>query len=96
MEVIKLFKVHENDDCEKLLAITRYLHSLGHNVRPKYVQERMFPPNTVLPTIILSDGTILQGIDCIIEKYESVFGVYDLCRKAEDFIKVNPKYRIQK
>jgi hypothetical protein len=90
-----LFKQHDIPDCETLLSITRYLWFNKIDVRPLNVIERNFPNNIkVLPSILLPNGQLLEGLRAIVEFYEKKFGIDNLAYKSIMFIKQNPKYRI--
>ena len=96
MRPFKLFKKHDNNDCEKLLWVTRYLYSIGTNVRPKLIQERLFPAKVVeVPAIELStDGPVICGYKNILNYYSRELEINDLAERVSVFQKENPDYRI--
>lgn len=96
MRPFRLFKKHDNEDCDKLLWVTRYLYSIGINVRPKTVQERLFPAKvTSIPAIELtSDGSVICGYQNIVGYYSRELSIESLESKVEEFKKNNPDYRI--
>lgn len=94
MNPIILYKVHEDQDCDKLLNITRYLHVLGVDIRPQMVIEKCFPSNiTTLPTIYLN-GKLFEGLPNILAFYQNKLQINNLLDKAIQFDKLNPYYRI--
>jgi hypothetical protein len=96
MRPFRLYKAHSNPDCGKLLWVTRYLYSIDINVRPKSVQERLFPAKVAkIPAIELSaDGAVISGYDNIIDYYERELEIDSLRQKVEQFKNENPGYRI--
>ena len=91
-----LYKIHENEECDILQSIVRYLYAATvTDIRPTSIIERNFPLNiNVLPTIVFVNGTVLEGLDKIIKYYELVTGVSNLKEKAITFNELNPDYRI--
>ena len=96
MRPFRLFKKHNNEDCEKLLWVTRYLYSISINVRPKSIHERLFPAKvTEIPAIELSsDGPVICGYQNIVSYYSRELELDDLEDKVNKFQKNNPNYRI--
>ncbi len=82
-----LYKTHENEDCDTLQSLVRYLYAanLG-DIRPITIIERSMPTNiTQLPTIILKNGTKIEGIADIITYYENLTKTTNLLAKAKKF-----------
>ncbi|AYV81408.1 MAG: hypothetical protein Harvfovirus32_4 [Harvfovirus sp.] len=95
MNPLILFKKHEIPECETLLSITRYLWYKNIDVRPKNVIERNFPQKIkILPTIVLPNKEIIEGLDNIVNFYEQLFEIDNLENNALLFIKNNPNFRI--
>lgn len=78
------------------LSIVQYLHSLGIDMQPNSCVEALFPAwVTHLPSICLADtGDHIVGLDGCVRFFEKESGVHDIVRKANDFKKENPTYRI--
>ena len=96
MKPSTLYKIHENPDCDILQSIVRYMYvmKLG-DARPICIVERNMPTNiTILPTIIMKNGNKIEGIDNISNYYEKLTNTTDLIKKACQFNKLNPNYRI--
>jgi len=49
---------------------------------------------SVLPTICFENGRTLEGLDAIVAYYEKTANVKKLVEKANEFVKLNPDYRI--
>jgi hypothetical protein len=97
MRPYKLYKKQQEvTDNNVLLWITRYLYSNDINVRPRSVQERLFPAKVVeTPAIELTaNGPVICGLSDIIEYYSRELQIDNLQTKSEDFKKNNPKYKI--
>lgn len=96
MRPFKLFKKQGCKDSAELLWVTRYLYSIGVNVRPREMQERLFPAKVVsTPAIELTpDGPVVCGYQNILNYYAREFGVESLENKVKEFKKNNPEYRI--
>jgi hypothetical protein len=96
MRPFRLFKKPNNEECDKLLWLTRYLYSIGTNIRPKTIQERLFPAKVAtIPAIeITSDGAVICGYQNIINYYSRELAIESLELKVEEFKKNNPDYRI--
>jgi hypothetical protein len=91
----KLFKVHEDSECENLLNLTRYLYSEGFNITPMNVQEKLFPSNiTQLPTVIFTNGLTISSYSEIISYYEKLLEIIELESTVLEFIQKNNEYRI--
>lgn len=84
----------ENNDT--LLWITRYLYSTGVNIRPRNIQERLFPAKILeTPAIELTNGgPVICGLDDVIEHYSRELQIKELKEKAVEFKKNNPDFRI--
>ena len=90
-----LYKIHEDDNCDKFLNIVRFLYAHGYDIRPHNVIERNFPDNiTVLPTIITNNHSLIIGIDNITTFYENLLDMSDLAQLADTFCIQNPNFRI--
>ena len=91
-----MYKVHDNEDCEDLLNLTRYLYYKGIDIRPLNVQEREFPTNVVnnLPVVILMGKMIIYGLDKIVLYYEKTLKMNNLLEDSKAFNEKNPNYRI--
>ena len=61
MKANLLYKIHENADCSLLLDITRYLYHNNIDIKPWNIQEHMFPPNTIVPTLVFRALRILNA-----------------------------------
>ena len=95
LKPIKLFKIDDNEDCEKLLNLTRYLYSEGYDITPHSVIERNFPKTiTKIPTAILRNNFFLFGYEDFISYYESILSTYNLDGKAKKFVELNNNYLI--
>ena len=90
-----LYKIHDNDDCDKLQNIVRYLYAMDiADIRPKTIIERNFPLNiTQLPTIHIFGFTIF-GLQNITSYYEKLLNQTNLLVKSTEFANLNPNYRI--
>ncbi len=91
-----LYKQHDNDDCDTLQVIVRYMYAnqIG-DIRSDSIVERCMPANiSVLPTICFKNGRTLEGLDAIVNYYESLTKITNLVEKANTFVKLNPDYRI--
>lgn len=89
-----LFKVHENDECTKLLSVVRYLYFCGIDVRPKMVIERNFPGYIkTVPTVVISNRC-WTGLKEIVVLYERIFKIENLLEKSIKFSEERPNYRI--
>ncbi len=90
-----LYKIHGTPDCDALQNITRYLYSIGYDMRPKTIIERLFPQNiNVLPTLILNNNASLVGLNSIVNYYEQSLNVNNLLQKSIRFRQLNPNYKI--
>lgn len=91
-----LYKIHDDENCEDLLNLRRYLHYKGVDIRPINIIERDFPShiNGVLPTIVFFNGLTLYGLANILTYYENVLKVTNLYEDSNKFIQDNPNYRI--
>ncbi len=90
-----LYKIHGVPDCDALQHITRYLHSIGYDMRPITIVERSFPQHiTVLPTLVLNNNITLVGLNSIINYYEQNLNVNNLLQKSIRFRELNPNYKI--
>lgn len=90
-----LYKEHENEDCMTMLYVTRYLHYQGVDLLPEKITERLFPPNTVLPTIETPHGTF-RGLTAITYFLEQQTGLTDIVNKSHTFVRENPEYRCRR
>lgn len=91
----KLFKIHENSECENLMNLTRYLYSEGYDIRPFNIQERDFPYYIVkVPTAIFPNGMVLSGYPDFVNYYQKIFCINDLDSKMIEFTSQNGEYRI--
>lgn len=91
-----LFKVHEDEDCEKFLWMVRYLYcKYGIDIRPLSIKERLFPTdiNNIIPSIVIFN-TYIIGLASIVDLYERTFNISNLLDRSENFRKKNPEYRI--
>lgn len=91
-----LYKVHENNDCDVLQSIVRYMYAtkIG-DIRPISIIERSMPLNIkILPTIVFSNGYMLEGLNNIAKYYEMTTNISNLIEKANKFVQLNPDYRI--
>ena len=89
-----LFKVHENDDCDILLKIVRFLYYKGIDIRPDVVIERNMPNYiTVLPSAKINNE-LYRGLNSIINYFESTYNLQNIQQKALYFDSLNPYYRI--
>ncbi len=90
-----LFKIHDDEDCDKFQNIVRYLFAMNiADIRPLNIIERLFPENiTVLPSMIVGQN-IISGLHNIIAYYERLLNESDLVNRAERFAQKNPNYRI--
>lgn len=89
-----LYKIHENDDCNDLLKITRYLYANDYDIRPLNVIERNFPEHiNQVPTISINDSLIV-GLNNIVIYYETLLNIPQLLNKANRFSNSNPNYSI--
>jgi hypothetical protein len=76
-------------------VVTRYLHYKGFDLRPKTIIERSFPDHiTILPTIVLNDGVVIEGLDGIVKYYEKEFEINHLVKRSRTFHTLNPNYKI--
>lgn len=105
-----LYKRHENKDCQKLLDVVRYLYYKGFDFRPRTIIERwnnapLYHNNTeynqeytiIPPTINIThegDACWLYGLNSIVELFERLSGIMYLLEKSENFMKLNPRFRI--
>lgn len=90
-----LFKKHENEDCETLLNVVRYLYSIGYDVRTSSICDHNIPNYiTVLPTIAFSNNQLLVGLSQIVNYYETTFGLTNVIELANKFAINNPDYRM--
>ena len=96
MRPLLLYKVHEDEDCDKFLNIVRYLHAIFRiDILPITIKERSFPSNIkVLPTIIVNKNLMMEGINNITSYYEKKININNLLDKSDKFIKLNQNYRI--
>ena len=91
-----LYKQHDNDNCDTLQSIVRYMYAnqIG-DIRPSSIVERCMPASiSVLPTISFENGYKLEGLDAIVNYYEKVTKIANLVDKTNNFAKLNPDYRI--
>jgi len=94
MKPFTLYKVHENDDCDKFQNVVRYLYYKGFDIRPLQIIERNIPADiTHLPTIIHNYNNI-EGLNSIVLYYEKLLGMTNVLNNATDFCLKNPNYRI--
>lgn len=76
-------------------AIVRYLAWRGVDARPAAIHERAWPPEvTDLPAVRDAEGTLHLGIDAVARFFEKRTRVPDLLRKALEFGRRNPGYRV--
>lgn len=89
-------KTTEKENNDSLLWITRYLYFTGINIRPRNIQERLFPAKIAeTPAIeITPNGSLICGLDDIIEHYSRELQIKELREKSEEFKKNKPDYRI--
>lgn len=91
-----LYKIHENEDCEKFLWIVRYFYKIhGIDIRPLNIFERLFPDEIrdTVPSIRIYNRYLI-GLDKIVDFYERVFNIQNLLEKSGEFRKNNAEYRI--
>lgn len=90
-----LYKNHDNNDCNILQNIVRYLFATYNiDIRPIAIIERNIPKSiNILPTIIINNTTI-PGINNIANYYEQMFNISDIITKSTLFSNLNPDYRI--
>jgi hypothetical protein len=90
-----LYKIHGQKECDQLQIITRYIHYMGYDMRPITIIERCMPNNiNVLPSIVMSNGEFIEGLQNIINKYETQFNIANLLENALNFNVKNPDYKI--
>ena len=91
-----LYKTHENDDCDTLQSIVRYMYAIKiGDIRPLSIIERNMPLNIkVLPTIVFYNGYTIEGLNNIVKYYEMSTNTLNLIDKANKFMELNPNYRI--
>jgi hypothetical protein len=90
-----LYKVHGTTGCDQLQVVTRYVYYIGHDLRPDTIVERCFPGDiTILPTIVLRDKTVLEGLNTIVAFYEEKLKVTNLLSNSMKFNELNPGYKI--
>lgn len=79
------------------LAIVQYLHSIGTDMRPQKIIERLFPEwVTELPSIEETySGTQYVGMQQCVQFWEQQSGVTQLQQKAAKFKHDYPNYRIE-
>jgi len=95
MNPVTLYKINGDDNCTILLNIVRYLYTKGFDIRAKIIVERNFPSFvTEFPTLIMSDGNILGGLNAIVKYYENQTNIEHLIEKSTLFDQLNPDYRI--
>lgn len=90
-----LYKIHENEDCNTLQQIVRFLYVHGIDFRPLAIIERDFPSSiTEYPTLIDYENVIFKGLDEIVTYIERKTNSKNIVEKAISFHKKNPEYRI--
>src|ERR1700742_1724837 len=94
MKPIILYKIHENSDCAKFLDIVRYLYTIGYDIRPLNIIERNIPSHIINLPSIEFNNIIINGLNNIIKFYERILKIDNLMEKTENFILLNPNYRI--
>jgi len=69
---------------------------LGINVRPRNIQQRLFPANVInLPAIMINPhGVIICGLEQIVSYYEDELQLSNLLKLSKEFRQNNPNYRI--
>ncbi len=95
-----LYKASDNEDCQTLLKIARYLHYGGTYILPETVVEGdAVPENTVLPTVVFSFRECefkYEGLEEIVAFFEKMLRMKDLVAKANAFAERKPDYRCNK
>ena len=91
-----LYKVHEDTDCDALLAAVRYLHA-EHGVAalPDSIIELHIPRGMLLPSVRLPNGAWLRGLREVLAFLERSTGVRGLLRRGRDFARRCPDYRVK-
>lgn len=91
-----LYKVHENDDCDKFQNIIRYLYYKGTDLIPLQIVERNFPfdINTNNLPIIYYNNNKIEGLVNIIHYYEKLLNLTNILHDSTEFCTKNPNYRI--
>ncbi len=92
-----LYKASDNEDCQTLLKIARYLHYSGTYILPETVVEGDdVPENTALPTMIFNFRDCefkYEGLEEIVAFFEKLLYTKDLIAKANAFAERKPEYR---
>jgi hypothetical protein len=97
MRPYKLYKKQQEVNTNDILLwVTRYLYFNDINVRPRSIQERLFPAKVVeTPAIELTpNGPVICGLSDIIEYYSRELQIDNLQEKTKEFKKNNPEYKI--
>lgn len=90
-----LYKIHDNNDCNTLQKIVRFLYVHGIDFRPIAIIERDFPPSIQeYPTIVDYDNVLYNGLDEIVQYVQRKTGKKNIVEKAIEFHEKNPEYRI--
>ena len=91
-----LYKINGSVETNQLLNIVRYLYTQGYDIRADVIIEREIPSSIVgnCPALVLSDGSLLQGLKQIIEYYSEKTKITHLFENSQLFDELNPDYRI--
>lgn len=81
-------------DSTKYSILSKYLYSLGYDIRPARIIKKNFPNNiTILPTIYVNN-IYVHGINEIMAFYEDFYCTDELWDKAIDYHQRYPNQKI--